>query len=109
MEITVTKKHLGIAQAAAIKGRGRVESCLIAQAFKATFPRKYVWVGYSTATVGRGAKQQKFDLPRKVQSLILRFDNSGGVLAPTKGELARAKKLREALPITFTATLVQED
>jgi hypothetical protein len=106
--IEVTKKHFDTAQALALKGRGGTENCLVAQAFKAAFPRKHVSVGYCEATVGTGTKARRFDLPRRAQNLIGRFDASAGAYDPTKGELARAKRLRNALPVTFTATLQSE-
>lgn len=103
--IEVTKKHLDVAQAAASNLAASTQNCLLAQAFKTAFPRKHISVGYVEATVGRGTKEQKYDLPRKAQNLIARFDSSLGVYDPTPGELARGKKLRQALPVTFTATL----
>jgi hypothetical protein len=107
--IEVTKKHFDTAQALASKGRGSTENCLMAQAFKTAFPRKHVEVGYVEAKIGGGTNFRLFDLPRKAQNLIGRFDTSAGVYDPDKEELARAKRLRNALPVTFIATLQSKE
>jgi hypothetical protein len=103
VELEVTKKHFDLA-AKAYGWTTAMEACLLAQAFRAAFPKKYVSVGYHSATVGRGKSERTFDLPIKATRLIQRFDE---LLLPmpgfmlTKADKNRIAKFRGTLPVTI--------
>lgn len=100
VEITVTKKNLDVAYAAAKAGKDLTTTCLLAQAIKQAFPKKRVSVSSDYAEVGK----KYFDLPRRAQKLIDRFDALPTWGDPTKAEKSRVTKLRDTLPVTFTMT-----
>lgn len=102
--IEVKKKHLDTAAKAGDKAS--TLNCLLAQAIREAFPKKYVQVGYTTAQVGNGSRRKSFDLPKKAQRLIDRFDRYAfSEFASDKRKLAT---LRASLPTSFTMTEEEE-
>ena len=94
IEVTITKKHFDAAvKAEAASRKSIIETCLLAQAIKAAFPRKHVEVGNFSVTIGK--EKADYNLDTKGVKLIERFDG---------GERSR-KALLKILPTTFKLTL----
>jgi hypothetical protein len=107
VELKVTKRHFDLAAKASGGQKSAQETCLLAQAFITAFPKKFVSVGYSSATVGRGKSERQFNLSSKTERLIHRFDDL--VLSIPESDRTKAEKravteLRDSLPVTVKVT-----